>query len=584
MQFTLGTISILQITLIPGVMLLLFKKPKVSLFEYLILAFILSLSVNIIIGLAFLNPYVRENINIKTIILVEIMIIGVLSIKNRKILLKVINIDNKLDKSFIVLINILILFYFSLMIINFDKPISMQDTKTYISFAKSFYNSILPDPNVAFGYPQALSVLWSISFRITQNSELEMFIKSLLYIFPMIANLAFIELYKIKLKTHYLLGAFFFNLLILIYFNGYIGSGMREVELACLVVLLYFFMQKYIFLRKVEYLFLTSLTGALAANIKQSGLIILVLMFLFLSYTLVRKKIGLIIYILNLLVLLIGLAWFMYHNYLVYFGFSSSESTYLTIGIHESRNFLLRIPYAISKFFFGSSFTILSPGIIAIGISIFILYIFSIFITKDYAIYLLSVLFFVHWAFYFSYDLRNLGLIFPIVSILAAQTFLKIFNVNTKKVGVYYEKVFKLKLFYLSAAGFCFIILFGQNYYTNSKLNEISIYNQELYDEPDRTKLLVSKLQLNQSRILATHFSGISKIEALSPYIIILPLEISGSRLEYLIFENKIKYLYLRKVNGLSLGARDLINNLNSQGRNTLLSEDKEYYLYEVRY
>jgi hypothetical protein len=52
---------------------------------------------------------------------------------------------------------------------------------------------------------------------------------------------------------------------------------MREVELACLVVLLYFFMQKYIFLRKVEYLFLTSLTGALAANIKQSGLIILVL-------------------------------------------------------------------------------------------------------------------------------------------------------------------------------------------------------------------------------------------------------------------------------------------------------------------
>ncbi len=565
-------------------MLLLFKKPKVSLFEYLILAFILSLSVNIIIGLAFLNPYVRENINIKTIILVEIMIIGVLSIKNRKILLKVINIDNKLDKSFIVLINILILFYFSLMIINFDKPISMQDTKTYISFAKSFYNSILPDPNVAFGYPQALSVLWSISFRITQNSELEMFIKSLLYIFPMIANLAFIELYKIKLKTHYLLGAFFFNLLILIYFNGYIGSGMREVELACLVVLLYFFMQKYIFLRKVEYLFLTSLTGALAANIKQSGLIILVLMFLFLSYTLVRKKIGLIIYILNLLVLLIGLAWFMYHNYLVYFGFSSSESTYLTIGIHESRNFLLRIPYAISKFFFGSSFTILSPGIIAIGISIFILYIFSIFITKDYAIYLLSVLFFVHWAFYFSYDLRNLGLIFPIVSILAAQTFLKIFNVNTKKVGVYYEKVFKLKLFYLSAAGFCFIILFGQNYYTNSKLNEISIYNQELYDEPDRTKLLVSKLQLNQSRILATHFSGISKIEALSPYIIILPLEISGSRLEYLIFENKIKYLYLRKVNGLSLGARDLINNLNSQGRNTLLSEDKEYYLYEVRY
>ena len=469
------------------------------------------------------------------------------------------------------------------MIINFVEPISIQDTKTYISFAKSFYNSILPDPNVTFGYPQAFSVLWSISFRIIENSELEMFIKSLLYIFPMIANLAFIEIYKIKLKTHYLLGAFFFNLLIFIYFNGYIGSGMREVETACLVVVSYFFISKYINLRKIEYLFLASLTGALIANIKQSGLIILVLTFLFLSYTFVRKKIGLITYIFNLSVLLIGLAWFMYHQYLVYFGYSSSESTYLTIGIHESRNFLLRIPYAISRFFFGSSFTILSPGIIAIGISIFILYIFSIFITKDYAIYLLSILYFLHWTFYFSYDLRNLGLIFPIVSILAAQTFLTIFNVNTKKVGVYYEKEFKLKILYLLAAGFCLIILFGKNYYTNSKLNEISIDNQELYSEPDRTKSLVGKLQLNQSRILATHFSGISKIEALSPYIRILPLEISGSRLEYLIIKDKIKYLYLRKTNGLSLGARDLINNFNTQGRIVLLSEDSEYYLYEVR-
>jgi hypothetical protein len=584
-QFTLGIISIFQITIIPGFLALLIKKPKISLIEYAIIAFILSLLFNIIIGLAFLNLQIGDYIDLKTIVLVEIISIIILLVRYKTIYFTALKTKKKLDKVLLIIIYISSFYYFSLMIINFGDPISVQDTKTYINFAKSFYNSFLPDPNVTFGYPQALSILWSNSYRIIENSDLDMFIKSLHYIFPIIANLAYIELYRVKLKTYYLLGALFFNILILIYFNGYIGSGMREVEVACLVAVMYFLIIKYIATNKNEYLLLASLTGALTANIKQSGLITLVLLFLFLNYIAIKKKIGVTTYLLNLLVIIIGSFWFLYHQFLVYFGFSSSESIYLTIGIHESRNFLLRIPYAIVKFFFGSSFTILSPGIIAIGISIFILYFFSIFITKHYVTYLISALFFVHWTFYFSYDLRNLGLIFPLVSILASQTFLSLVKVDSKK-EIFYslQKINMRGICLLTLASCIPILLIGQSKYTNDNLKDISEYNQQLYDEPARTNFLLSTLQLDQSQMLATQFTGISKIESLSKYIRILPLEISKSRLEYLMFKDKIKYLYLRKTNGLSLGARDFINKLESQGRILLLSEDIDYYLYEVKF
>jgi hypothetical protein len=550
------------------------QNKKKNFFDFIFVSFVNSLLFNSILGfisLIFLTEFTKKIF--LSLVFIEIIIISFYIIKKNQ------NITIRLRAPALLILLIIIHTFY--LVNSIFAPI-INDVGTFIYYAESFANGEIPDLNKTLGYPQLFSILWAILLKIVGVEKLEIifiFVKLLMFIIFLIGNLVWFRLFILSKKTYFIYAFIIYNFFIFVYFDKFVGSGMREVEVATMALLLFYFVFKYKHDSQEEFLLYAVLVSVLAGNMKQSGLILIIIIaiILILEY----QKITIMQYLKYITILILGLIWLIYIEYNIYLGLSGSDSPYLQKGIHQGRNLFWRVIYAFGKFSVRALFGELPFFVIPISLSIVLIYLISIKYTTHILFYFISTIYLIIWVVYYGYDLRNLGVVIPFISLLAAESIVKLTRVGQmRKLKEYNFHVNRLGYF-LILLFLIFLFVLVESRYANQFFLEQKRMLQLNYDEPDRIKYLNDYIIKNDIRNMGSQFSGVLRVDELLEHVERIDLNLSGAKLFYLINRKEFEYLYIRKNGGLTNSGQVYIDNLVSSGEILLVDQDEYYYLYK---
>lgn len=252
----LGILSVIQITLLPGFILLLFLKIKTEgPIQKFIYIFALSLFVNysLVAILTLLKLY--TNTTLWLVIILELICLLIL-LKARKIkfasdfrfsiavqeYLSVFKNFSPHLKIVVGFASVIILFYFALFISNFGTIFYFVDTVNLIhwnTWAKDFANNILPYKSSHF--PQLIPANWSISYVLTGNSDINFFPKSFMPLFFFGNLLMFLDLAIWGKNYAYIIGLIIYGLFApVIYPLVFIADGNADLPVSFFAFLTFY--------------------------------------------------------------------------------------------------------------------------------------------------------------------------------------------------------------------------------------------------------------------------------------------------------------------------------------------------------
>lgn len=288
-------------------------------------------------------------------------------------------------------------------------------------------------PTDASYYPQLLPANWSLSYVLLNHAELQFFPK---FIMPLFSLLILLMLFDLGLQTRsfgFFIAIIFTRLIIKKFTGEYIADGYMDLPAA-----FFAFASIYLLLHarfhvdegkfNKNWLIASGVLVSASALSKQAG-IIMVLVFPLLTYLIVlrgtgnlsaREKRNLIFSVFGM-ALLITLPWYLYKVIGINLGLDSSNVAYVTRDIYGGAGIFAR---AISAFQqlgkYGPFLALLIPALLVvkqpyrwIGILLVIPY---------------SII----WFFFFSYEVRNLALIFPLWGMIIGLTLQWVFEAVAK--------------------------------------------------------------------------------------------------------------------------------------------------------
>lgn len=418
----LGLISIFQIVFIPGYILLrVLKFSQKSLIQTIIYSFSLSLLINymIVFLLTLIRIYRSETMYI--IFSLELLLLIYLLIKDRSIANKTINLFEKssirnlwediLTKISILIIIIFIYFFIS----NFGKIFSTWDAVfSWNRWAVNWsYNEI---PNATGFYPQLIPANWSITYVFMQKSDIQMFSKLIMPLFPLGVILLFFDIAKRKKNITYLIALIIYCVLVTIYGFIYIQGGYVDIPVAFFAFASFLILyEKENTKLEINEIFIIIALASAAAVVKQAGFFILIVVTIWLYWQIVKNnfKIKKLIksIIIPIITIPVILSWYLIKIFEVNRGIDYSNTGYLINDIHGGLNYLQRILRGIENL----------PDKGLVLFLIFISLIVSLLIKKIRWITIFIIFpFLLIWGFYFSYDSRNLALAFPFIAFSSA--------------------------------------------------------------------------------------------------------------------------------------------------------------------
>lgn len=519
MIFFLGLLSLLQCWFLPGLVLLLFIK-RIKFFEVILLSLPLSLVVNyiLILSLSIFNIYKRDHIFI--IIILEIVIIiykFYLINYYKKIYLffvRLISFNSKIYNfrfTFLdIIIFILFLFYIFLALNNIGEVIHPSDPLImWNDWALEWHKGRLP---VSSGdYPQAVPILLSIIYLLTQNIEVEFFSRILFLIYPLwvflifIYCLSFLKKFLIEIKLsliffalfnfyifrHYAMNIGYVDPILLVYTSI---SGM----LLCQLIKEKIYLNKYFF-------FISCVIISGAGIVKQTGLLVSfifpILFFIFLEEKLKKKIIYL--FVSMLVIFFIVAPWYL-HKVYSYFILYSDSSNIVTLSKQVSGTVLNKI-FRGGDYLFSWSLPFVFLLIFYAIKNRYLLIVFLLFVVP----------FFLIWSIIFGNDSRNFAIAIPAIGLILGFgyfNFLKYFNKY-----FFFKKYFKLISFsILLVLSILFLkiyrpdsVLIGKSFEKkmlrgNTKINTIlyhyvkknNIINDIYYNDQEFYKLPIIENQL----------------------------------------------------------------------------------------
>ena len=257
---TFGIVSLFQAWILPGFLFLLFFK-KIKIFDAIVLSIPLSLVLNYILvyNLVLLKIY-NQNFLI-VIILIELILIILLLIKNYNFKRLLNEIDNffSFKKNFktinveLSLINIIVLLLFIIYsfyaLNNLGQPVHDGDPlDMWNSWALSWSKNEIP---LGVEYPQAVPILYSISYVLISNYEVEYFTSAVCLIYPIWIFVTFFRLIylfpekKLLIKMTLVITTFFLLSILRNYtlFIGFSDPILVSVTLSSCFIFLFFFLQ-----------------------------------------------------------------------------------------------------------------------------------------------------------------------------------------------------------------------------------------------------------------------------------------------------------------------------------------------------
>ena len=287
-------------------------------------------------------------------------------------------------------------------------------------------------------YPQLIPINWSLTYQFIGDATVKFFAKGLMPIFTLLLLLLIFDLGRKSKSFGYFLGAGIAFFAINRFIGKYIADGYVDLP-----VTLFTFLAFYTLLRAREAkgkremretLIIGALVSAVAAVTKQTGAYILVF-YPILAYVIVvrdyrgmsvREKFGILVWPF-ILALLIVLPWYVYTEVMISRGEYTSNIQYVINDIYEGLTLPERFVaalHSLGKYVYIYVFLILSLP----------------FMDRAYRWLIVTIIlpYSILWAFFLSYEHRNLAIAFPLVGIAAGIGAEKIFErIRFARVKVY---------------------------------------------------------------------------------------------------------------------------------------------------
>ncbi len=272
-------------------------------------------------------------------------------------------------------------------------------------------------PGDTWEYPQLFPMSYSLTYKFIGTTEVKFFAKSIMPLFSLVTLLMFFDLGKVKRSFGYMLGAGLALYGITLFLSQYIADGYVDIPVAC-----FSFMSIYTLLKARDVtnltelrstLLLGSLATATAAVTKQPGIYLLAA-YPFLAYFWVlhdRKRISTkdALFLLGKhlgLVLLLVVPWYGLMQYWIINGGNTSNIQYVINDIYKGQTLPQRFVAALAllgHYVYFYIFLFLSLPVLNMRfrqIVVFLIFPYSML-----------------WAFFLSYEPRNLAIAFPLVAL-----------------------------------------------------------------------------------------------------------------------------------------------------------------------
>lgn len=282
-------------------------------------------------------------------------------------------------------------------------------------WAVSFFNNSLPTG--IRHYPQLIPANWSVTYVLI-GEPLQFLPKAMMPLYLLFILLSIIDIALIEKSIGVMLGVVITLIIFVsarVSFEGYVDTPVA-----------FFVFQSFYLLyiantggdkkNKITYLILAGLVAAGAGVTKQAGLYLIIL-YPFFCYSILSKNkepLSVKIKVLGIFltfVIIIVLPFYLYANQQIATGKSVSEIAWVTNGIYGNKSMAERFFDALG----------LLNKLIRVPYLIYPLIVLFFYSLKEKKLRPISVLFtlpyFFIWAFYFSYDLRNLSITYPLIGI-----------------------------------------------------------------------------------------------------------------------------------------------------------------------
>lgn len=437
MMFLLAVLSFLQMTVIPGFLVLsYFRLTLESKLQTLLYTFALSLLINYLLVLSLTTAGIYKPITIYIILLIEILLLLYYFTKHNTI---VVNFKDYLTrfitfwetkpffyKLLFVLSIIMIGIFFYFFISRIKAVFYLNDpVLAWNRFTLDWYHNHFPVHT--WRYPQLIPTNWSVAYIIMQNPDIQFIPRNIMAFFPIGTTVLFLDLALCKKESSYLLALLFYGTIIIyLYRPAFIVGGYADLAVSFFAFLSFYALysadKPAVF--DVKSCIFSVVFASGAAVTKQIGFYIL---FYILAWNLwliykhklqPRKRVIKIILLLVLFILIIVGPWYVYKEIQIAKGIESSELSMLTQKQHGNRT-----SYG-ERLIYGFKRIVNARGIPNVEFFLYgglFLILLSLFHKRIRNITLFIVFpFTLIWVFLFSYDYRNLTLAFPFMALAMA--------------------------------------------------------------------------------------------------------------------------------------------------------------------
>ena len=480
-----GLLSLFQVTILPGVLLLKIFKIRKGILQNIIFTFALSLIANhlivllitalglditLIFYILFLSELIlfffiyRNAVNINIREIVENAQLSILNyISSFELLHKKTDTFSKnLSRIIIILFMILsstsIWWAFKVWFNNVDSVFTQWDAVvSWNSWAVDWYSGKFPADTGH--YAQLIPTNFAVTYAFLGNTQLQFFAKSFMPLFNLFILLFMLDLGIENKNAGYLIGLVATRYILKKFLGDYISSGYVDVALA-----FFSFLPFYVLLKakntknqdqQIHYVYLGAIFSAGTALTKQNGLWVLGIYPLLAYFLIVKglkiqsqKEKWLLLAKALLIALIIILPWYSFNEYRIFSGTNSSNLQYLIGERHEGRNLVERFVRAAGLL---EKYAVLFPLIL-----ICLPFLDHVFVWAAITIFIPYSLI---WALAFSTFPRNLAIAFPYLGLLTGMSAQRIIEFGEKLITRL--KVERIKIFFLIIVFALSIVIIG---------------------------------------------------------------------------------------------------------------------------
>ncbi len=413
-------VSFFQLTFIPGfIFLKFFRLRNTGFLGTIIYSFGLSLLINylLVYHLALAGIYVPAAVY--AILAIELILAVILVLKKRLILSGRLYLDlssemRSFPQNIMPVLSILaILGSFYFFFADYMGVFTHWDAVfSWNRWAIDWYLNDIPQ--LTYLYPQLIPANWSLSYMMMQDSSLQFTARSIMPLFAILVPVIFFDLYLQKKKMAFPVSIIFFSILVLLYSIPYIDSGYVDFASAFLSAAAFHAMlatdkEK----PESRQVLVAFMLASAAAAAKQAGFIILVFAIIWFIWLMavnrqaLERKVILKNALAVLLVMLISLYWYIIKAADIARGRDFSTLRFLLVDIHHDAGIW-------ERFLSGLELLRANPVFLLVLAALSFMALFdrrSRWFTLG-----ITIPSFLLWAFFFSYDDRNIIMTFPFLA------------------------------------------------------------------------------------------------------------------------------------------------------------------------